>query len=113
MESNPTPGSNEKLCNLNQEKFRQNPNAYGWSVKGWIYFTSVSGSNQSYQVKYEATIAPLELTRENQIEQFHIDVPNELVEELLTPVREAVRAQVFADLDKTGLHGGENMMTVM
>jgi hypothetical protein len=103
MESDPTPGSNDKLCSLNQEKFRQNPRAYGWNVKGCMYFTPISGSGQSYRVEYEASIAPWGLTRDEQIERLHVDLPNELVEELLIPVREAARQAVCRDLEMAGL----------
>ena len=105
MDSNLQPEPNEKLSSLNQENFRRNPSAYGWNVKGWIYFTPASGNDRSYRVEYEATIAPWEQTRKEQIEQIHLDVPNELVEELLAPVREAVRVAVCGSLDKAGLQG--------
>jgi len=95
--------TSEQLRELNQEKFRRNPNAYGWTVKGWTYFTPASGSGRSYRVEYEATIAPLELTMEKKIESLSVDVPDELVEELLIPVREEVRKVVYGSLERAGL----------
>jgi len=90
----------EQLRELNQEKFRQNPYAYGWTVKGRTYFTPAAGSGKSYPVDYVSTIAPLELTMEKKIESLSVDMPDELVEELLNPVYEFIRRTIYRDLKK-------------
>ena len=92
--------TSEQLREVNQEKFRQNPYAYGWTVKGRSYFTPTAGSGKSYPVDYESTIAPLELTREKKIDSLSVDMPKELVEELLKPVYEFIRRTIYNDLKK-------------
>lgn len=77
----------------------------GWHVKGRFYYTPKKGVGLSYPVEYQAMIDPWGATRDEQIVNLQVDLPNQLAEELLTPVREAAKLQVCEDLNKAELAG--------
>lgn len=105
MPFNSLPEPDSTPNNLNREHVLRKFSDVGWHVKGKFYYTPTRGVGLSYPVDYQALIDPWGATREEQIVNFSIDMPNQLAEELLTPVRNAARDVINGDLGKAELAG--------
>jgi hypothetical protein len=101
--SSPDPAANEG--GPNREHMLRKFSDVGWHVKGRFYYTPKKGVGLSYPVEYQALIDPWGETRQEQIVNLQVDLPNQLAEELLTPVRDAAKLHVCEDLAKAELSG--------
>jgi len=105
LEFNSIPDPVSTPNNLDREHVLRKFSDVGWHVNGKFYYTPTKGVGLSYPVEYQALIDPWGATREEQVVNFSIDIPNQLAEELLTPVRDAARQVIHGDLSKAELAG--------
>ena len=105
MQFNSLPDPTGTPLNLNREHVLRKFSDVGWHVKGRFYYTPTKGIGLSYPVEYQALVDPWGTTRDDQVINFSIDVPNQLAQELLTPVRDAAKEVINGDLNKAELAG--------
>ena len=105
MQFNSLPDPSDPQNHFNREHVLRKFSDVGWHVKGKFYYTPTKGIGLSYPVDYQALVDPWGSTREEQIINLSVDIPNQLAEELLTPVRDAAREVVSNDLGKAELEG--------
>lgn len=72
----------------------------GWHIKGQFYYTPPKGIGLSYPVQYQALIDPWGESKVEQIVNLSVDMPNQLADEMLRPVRDAARKVVETEISK-------------
>lgn len=72
----------------------------GWHIKGQFYYTPTKGLGLSYPVQYQALIDPWGESSKEQIVNLSLDMPNQLADEMLHPVRDAARKVVEGEISK-------------
>ena len=105
MQFNSIPDPSDPQNHLNREHVLRKFSDVGWHVKGRFYYTPTKGIGLSYPIEYQALVDPWGTTRDDQVINFSIDMPNQLAQELLAPVRDAAKKVIHGDLNKAELEG--------
>ena len=105
MQFNSLPDPSDPQNHLSREHVLRKFSDVGWHVKGRFYYTPPKGIGLSYPVEYQALVDPWGTTRDDQVINFSIDMPNQLAQELLAPVRDAAKKVIHGDLNKAELEG--------
>ena len=72
----------------------------GWHIKGSFTYVPPEGIGMGYTVEYQALIDPWSPTREMQLVNYKISLPNDLGSELLRPVREMAKELIYKAMDE-------------
>ena len=105
MQFNSLPDPSDPQNHPNREHVLRKFSDVGWHVKGRFYYTPTKGIGLSYPIEYQALVDPWGTTRDDQVINFSIDMPNQLAQELLAPVRDAAKKVIHGDLNKAELEG--------
>lgn len=85
---------------MNREHVLRKFSDVGWHVKGSFLYAPPGGIGVAYKVEYQALIDPWSKTKDQQLVNYKISMPNELGNELVRPVREQAKSLIYQALDE-------------